>query len=81
MPRARGGGGGTAPGTRHTLDHKYTFGTPEEIANRDKTTYQPDPPAFAQIPFGQGAGTGSFNDLGATTRHSGGSGLKFSRDI
>jgi hypothetical protein len=76
---ARGGGGGAAPGNKHTLDPRYSWGTPEEVAQRDKAGYQPEHPNFAQIPVGQSGGTGNFNDLGKTGRKSGD--FKFSKGI
>lgn len=36
-------------GTKSSLSEKYTFGTPAEIANRDKTAFQPRPTHFVQI--------------------------------
>jgi hypothetical protein len=71
------GNGGAAPGTKHTLTPRYAWGTPEEVAQRDKAGYQPEHPAFSQIPVGQSGGTGSFNDLGRSDHKRGD--IKFNR--
>lgn len=51
------------------MNPKYTFGSDEEVANRDMTTYQPTATTFSQIgPEGRG---GNANE--PDRRHVGGS--------
>jgi hypothetical protein len=64
MARSKGG-----MGTKVSLTPKYTFGDPEEVSNRDKTTYQPQPTTFAQVGPGDRGGNANEPDR----RHIGGS--------
>jgi hypothetical protein len=75
---ARSRGGAQAMGAKHSLNPRYTFGTREEVAQRDKATFQPEHPNFSQIGPGDGPG-GSFNEL--PTDHVGSQGIKFSKNV
>jgi len=73
------GGGAKAMGTRGGLNAKFAFGTPEEIAQRDKGALAPEQPSHMQIGPAAGPG-GNFNDL-PTDRVGGSSPFKFSRNV
>lgn len=71
------GGGAKPMGQRGSLNSKYAWGTPEEVAQRDKGAYQPEQPSFGQLGPGAGPG-GNFNDL-PTDRVSGD--FKFNKNV
>jgi hypothetical protein len=73
------GGGASPMGQKHTPNPKFAFGTPEEIAQRDKGAFQPESPSHSQIGPAAGPG-GNFNDL-PTDRVGGSSPFKFSKNV
>jgi hypothetical protein len=73
------GGGAKAMGEKVTPNPKFAWGTPEEVAQRDKATLQPMEPSFSQIGPAAGPG-GNFNEL-PTDRVGGSQPFKFSKNV
>jgi hypothetical protein len=74
---AKGGGGAKPMGHRAALHQQFAWGSPEEVAQRDKGAYQPESPSFVQIGPAGGPG-GNFNEL-PTDRVSGT--FKFNKNV